>query len=864
MTATNTAWPHPDLDQIKRFLELLGKPKGGSRLRGFFPSGDPRKDQDRGRKGPGAQENPLQIIEEWQKDGRGVYVVINDGGDTDAEITRCRALFCEWDDKPTEWQVQAWEELGLPEPTIQVATGGRSIHCYWVLADPLPPERWRGLQKRLLEHADADRSLKNPSRVMRLPGCWYMQPGNQPGELVQIVHESGQRYSAAEIEDCLPELPSPHLTTAPIPRDLGPGQGVPLTQLLPRDLEQLAEQGAHEGSRNVDCFRLAAGALAIAEAATAAGLQADGTPEQVLLAFASRCSPPLPEREALACLRSAESETRSPDPGWPERLRWQLNQQARQQPRSAQGSVAVTADALQEDFEQGISLPCKPTHSEGQVQEDQQRRKETTPLEDQRQILRKLRELAKRLLQEKLPPHERIALMRAAAIDRGFNLRDSEILAITADARRELQGRASAASAADEFDIPEEVWAWDQVIAANTPNLLVALQKVGKTALMAGLISAWHYGSGSFLGLRLNGPCPPVIVAGTDQTLADWRAVLAPAGLMQKQANGRWKLCGPIVTLWHRSQPVYLDTAGIEDIARACEEHPGALLICDTYAALIAPLGLDEAKPEAAEPLYNLMEMVEPFGTTPVLLHHASKSRANERASNASRNSNAIPAAVSQIISLQWLEPDRKSDQRINLTTEGRNSKPVDLVIEQVDRSQWVSHGSADEMRESQRMAKVEARLTARQSEALELTRDAWERHQEMDVPSLVALMPREFEGSDANRSARATLQQLFTHGLLDKRNHSSAETGGVVIRYRPRETASRAGIQNHPPEPPQVPEACIASQRREPSPLFPEVSSWEAGEAAEADFKDPRAREAGKPWTGKLGPESIDQRRAA
>lgn len=329
MTATNTAWPHPDLDQIKRFLELLGKPKGGSRLRGFFPSGDPRKDQDRGRKGPGAQENPLQIIEEWQKDGRGVYVVINDGGDTDAEITLCRALFCEWDDKPTEWQVQAWKALGLPEPSIQVATGGKSIHCYWVLADPLTPESWRDLQKRLLEHADADRSLKNPSRVMRLPGCWYMHPNNQPGELVQIVHESGQRYSAAELEACLPELPSPHPTTAPIPRDLGAGQWVPLTQLLPRDLEQLAEQGAHEGSRNDDCFRLAAATLAIAEAATAAGLQADGTPQQVVIAFASRCSPPLPEREALACLRSAESETRSPDPGWPERLRWQLKQRAR-------------------------------------------------------------------------------------------------------------------------------------------------------------------------------------------------------------------------------------------------------------------------------------------------------------------------------------------------------------------------------------------------------------------------------------------------------------------------------------------------------------------------------------------------------
>ena len=408
---------------------------------------------------------------------------------------------------------------------------------------------------------------------------------------------------------------------------------------------------------------------------------------------------------------------------------------------------------------------------------------DTNTLADDRKALKELRGQARYLLLEKVPPHERSALLRAAGHERGFSLRDSEILAITADARRALHGKASAATPDDEFDIPEEVWAWEQIIAARTPNLLIALQKVGKTALMAGLISAWHHSAGEFLGHPLIGPCPPVIIAGTDQTLADWRSVLAPAGLMQQQANGKWKLCGPIVRLWHRSQPIYLDMAGIEEIAATCEQHPGALLFCDTYAALTAPLGLDEAKPEAAEPLYNLVEMIEPHGATPVVLHHASKSRANERASNASRNSNAIPAAVSQIVSLQWLEPDRKADQRINLTTEGRNSKPVDLVIEQVDRSQWVSHGTAEQIRDQQRLTKVEANLTDRQADTLDLIRDAWERHQEMDAPQLLALMPDQF---DCLRKARATLQQLFDKELVDKRTVSSPEAGGTVIRFRP------------------------------------------------------------------------------
>lgn len=402
-----------------------------------------------------------------------------------------------------------------------------------------------------------------------------------------------------------------------------------------------------------------------------------------------------------------------------------------------------------------------------------------------RKALKELRDLAQSLLLEKVPPHERMALMRSTALSHGLSLRDGELMALNAEARRIIQGTSSAVTPDDEFDIPDEVWAWDQVIAANTPNLLVALQKVGKTALIAGLISAWHYGAPSFLGFPLVGPCPAVLIAGTDQTIADWRSVLAPAGLMDKNpVTNKWRLTpsGPIKKLWHRSNPVYLDMAGVEQIAAACDEYPGALLVCDTYAALIAPLGLDEAKPEAAEPLYNLIEMVEPFAATPILIHHASKSRANERASNASRNSNAIPAAVSQIISLSWLEPDKKSDQRINLTTEGRNSKPVDLVIEQIDRSQWISHGSAEEIREAQRLDKVEKKLKDRQSEALAFTRNAWsDNRKEANAKSLFSAHQDLFP---SERQALRTLEQLVEKNLLQSRDAPS--TVGRAKAFRP------------------------------------------------------------------------------
>lgn len=193
-----------DFDQARRFVHALGKPPGTIRLRAFFHADNPRKAGDKGRKG-GAQK---ALVEEWQAEGRGVYIVINDdgknGGDRDVEITTCRALFCEWDDRPKEWQLQAWRELGLPEPSIQNDTGGKSIHNYWILKEPITPAHWRLVQTRLSEYADSDRTLVNPSRVMRLPGTRHVNGKGEHGAQCTILHLSETRYSIEEFEACLP------------------------------------------------------------------------------------------------------------------------------------------------------------------------------------------------------------------------------------------------------------------------------------------------------------------------------------------------------------------------------------------------------------------------------------------------------------------------------------------------------------------------------------------------------------------------------------------------------------------------------------------------------------------------------------
>lgn len=190
-----------DWQEANRFLKLLNKQVGRVRMRGFYHATNPKKAGDPGRKG-GADRSQMQ---QWQLDGRGIYVVINDGGDRDSEITDCWAYFCEWDDRPKEQQVEEWKNLSLPEPTIQVDSGGKSVHNYWILTEPVPPARWKLIQTRLLDHANADRTLKNPSRVMRLPGTYHVDGTGAMGAKCSILSESGIKYSSEDIEKCLPD-----------------------------------------------------------------------------------------------------------------------------------------------------------------------------------------------------------------------------------------------------------------------------------------------------------------------------------------------------------------------------------------------------------------------------------------------------------------------------------------------------------------------------------------------------------------------------------------------------------------------------------------------------------------------------------
>jgi hypothetical protein len=391
---------------------------------------------------------------------------------------------------------------------------------------------------------------------------------------------------------------------------------------------------------------------------------------------------------------------------------------------------------------------------------DQLPRNPVTPAEK----LADLQGLASKLQADRVGFAERLPTLRHRAKDIELPIRDIELLRLLSAARRRRLGMEGLLGPGDVLDLSPQPWAWQGLLLRGCLNLLVAEPKQGKTSLLVAMIAAWHRGAGTFLGRELSGPCPPVLLIGTDQGSTDWGRMLQPAGLLEGTGK-TGRILAPIVGLAHSGRPVHLDPEGIDMIAEKAQRHPGLLVVIDSLSACIAPLGLKEESPEIAMPVGELMEQLEPHGATVALIHHASKGRAGDSATRASRGSTALPALASQILKLAPATPNNPRDNRRLLTTEGRGGSPQALVIER-EGSTWVLHGGIDDLEQERQQAAAINRLTDRQTDVLDVLRDRWADHQQQttsaDVVDALGLA-----GKDPQGAVRQTLQQLARKGLV-------------------------------------------------------------------------------------------------
>ena len=153
-----------------------------------------------------------------RRPGYSLGFIPNPGGTKDAEIRFCRALFFEDDSNlPVETKKMQWEAAGLPHPSLQIWTGGKSVHHYWILQEPCTPDLFRAGQKRLAAHAarclpdsDIDTALYNPARILRLAGGTHPETG----ETSRILTATGERFVYERLwnltgENVSPPKPAP-------------------------------------------------------------------------------------------------------------------------------------------------------------------------------------------------------------------------------------------------------------------------------------------------------------------------------------------------------------------------------------------------------------------------------------------------------------------------------------------------------------------------------------------------------------------------------------------------------------------------------------------------------------------------------
>ena len=308
-------------------------------------------------------------------------------------------------------------------------------------------------------------------------------------------------------------------------------------------------------------------------------------------------------------------------------------------------------------------------------------------------------------------------------------------------------------------------WLVDGLILAGTLNIIGADPKAGKTLWSVALIANLLHGCQQFIGRDITSRPPTVIIVGPDQPVKLWKRQLKAVGLVEGNTLDR-----RIVRLWDGLNPWAATPEGIAELRQVCADHPGSLVLVDSFAKVSEKLGIDENSREAAEVLTDIERACIVHGCTPLVIHHNAKAAGRVGIVNgaALRGSGSIRANVSQAMILTLIDPDNPKETRRRLVTEGRGTEVfLDVVIQLEDGRHWRHVCEFSEHRSAAKVEKAREKLTVLQSEALE----ALEASQEPLTTAQVwaATYPGEPWDKDTNecKQLSRTLGQLMAKRLV-------------------------------------------------------------------------------------------------
>lgn len=372
---------------------------------------------------------------------------------------------------------------------------------------------------------------------------------------------------------------------------------------------------------------------------------------------------------------------------------------------------------------------------------------------------------------------DRLPILRQLKDKYNLKLHDSDLRKMMHDARRKGRAAYEPITSGRKLKRAKSKWLWEGLIMAGQINIVLALAKTGKTLLVLQFLAALINGEKSFLGRKLSemDRRRHILICGPDMNEADWAECLDTSGLLiddELVGDGQ-------IELLTAEDAFSLDDDGIDFIARKSQQHPGLIVLLDSYTKSMEGMGYQDKDTSYGDPLSALADAIAPHGATVIVIHHVSKGNRNASPVLAGRGSMRMAEIASWMVKLQFLKEesaDSSSDGLIagprKMTAIGRG-RSNELVAEMDGNGKWMNGQALDaivrEMEEVEHKAAIINSLNDRQKEVLNILNNEWRNGEKSTVEMVAGRLFGSQPNEDSKRKVRATLDQLKSKRLVDK-----------------------------------------------------------------------------------------------
>ena len=301
-------------------------------------------------------------------------------------------------------------------------------------------------------------------------------------------------------------------------------------------------------------------------------------------------------------------------------------------------------------------------------------------------------------------------------------LKQAKELLEEAKERAMPQKRRAAYTPGEVINLKITPWLVDGVLREGVNNLLVALPKTGKSALLGAMVGAMAKQAQTFLGRKVKA-CDEVHLIWPDMPMEDAVYILEREGLWE--GTGVIKNDdGEVVEIsgTPKAPIVELVTAGLDvrewdfrpanlaryrqEALKAKERGVKAFWGFDCYEIMCGFVGgFDENKSEAGRPAREMCIAFAETGATTMTIHHSNKTGGGTAVISASGHA-SITRPFSTLTQMAWLRPSKdgapQKDMRVVISQIGRRGSGQ-LVAELTDDG-WVQHGEGDEVSANDRL----------------------------------------------------------------------------------------------------------------------------------------------------------------